>query len=287
MRPLPRAEPHVAGPGLRLLSVAFRPGPGLLRRGVDVLAVVQELASLGDLETALDASALPAFHDLEVDVACLAWRWRLLTAHDEARVREVFLFVAADSEVSVELALQAVRAPAAGTPIEAAFDTPIDTTIEALLVEVDGQRLLLPLAPVEEIVDLATARAAAGGRFDEQAQGAGGSALLNLRGRPLACVWLHEVFSGAATTVHSAVHFKAHGCIVVVQDGAQPLGLVVDRVLGQRRAAVEPMPPLLRGHALFAGTTILADGDVALFAEPADLVGMAGRPPATRRGVHA
>lgn len=478
--------------------MAFRPAPGLLRRGVDVFGLVDELASLGALWTVVDTCSLPAFDALEVDTAYLAWRWLLLTAHDEARVREVFLFVAADSQVSItpvadsaavgsgpdpallrawsggapvtpplhatnrhaadgggaagasqagldddavdraaarrpgdpgnprpaarrveeqlalvgelviaQAALQQaceglrdsrVRAaveqvarltariqdnaislgkvPVAGLleslrrhvdalaaagggdgrlsvqgetaeldativdalrgPLHALADhllgrgpaaasrnlalavrsqgtevcfefrqgsgdgregeqggaalpqaiqralAPLRGTVtqqtlpdgarvaeirlpsalgvvDGLLVEVGGQRLVLPLAPVEEILDLAGARSGAGSDA--------GSDLLNVRGRALPCVRLREIF-GDPDSDHAARHDQ----VVVVDDGRQNLGLVVDRVLGQCQAVIKPLSPLAGGHTLFAGTTILGDGRVALIADLAGVL---------------
>lgn len=51
---------------------------------------------------------------------------------------------------------------------------------------------------------------------------------------------------------------------MVVRDGGIEAGVVVDSLLGESQAVIKPLGKLFRNLPGVAGSTILADGDVAL-----------------------
>lgn len=96
--------------GFTTWSIRLIPGPGLLKTGNDPLLMIRELASLGDMDVAVDRSRLPALAELDAQSAYLAWTFTLVTDKGRAAIEEVFEFVAGDSaEVVIEQLGQTVE----------------------------------------------------------------------------------------------------------------------------------------------------------------------------------
>jgi two-component system chemotaxis sensor kinase CheA len=131
--------------------------------------------------------------------------------------------------------------------------------IEGLLVRVGSGRYVLPLAAVEECLELTTAD-------DTRSQG---RSLITLRERLVPFVRLRDMF---AVTVPPDPFQK----IVVVANGASRVGLVVDQIIGSHQTVIKSMSPLQKGAAAFAGATILGDGTVALILDIGHLLAAAG-----------
>ncbi|AGW14717.1 chemotaxis protein CheA [Megalodesulfovibrio gigas] len=134
--------------------------------------------------------------------------------------------------------------------------------IEGLQVRVGQERFIIPLAMVEECVEL-------------HRQGRGRDRLLALREALVPCVFLRELFSVAGET-------PAIEHVVVTQAAGQRTGLVVDEVLGQQQAVVKPLGALFRHRAEFAGAAVQGDGDLALILDVPHVV-QAGREQPTGR----
>jgi len=98
----PAQLPEVAS-AQSLFQLVFEPGEGLLRRGVDVLALFAELAALGELEPTPSFDRLPTLAASVPDSSYLGWQMRLLTRASLEEVEDVFMFVLADSRVQVQV----------------------------------------------------------------------------------------------------------------------------------------------------------------------------------------
>ena len=90
----PAAEPHQ-------WTITFRPHSDLYRKANDSLLLLRELSRLGSIEVTLDDSALPLLDGLDPDTAYLSWTVTLISACDEAAIREVFEFVDGDCDVEI------------------------------------------------------------------------------------------------------------------------------------------------------------------------------------------
>lgn len=127
--------------------------------------------------------------------------------------------------------------------------------IDGLLVEVAGERFTLPLAAVEEIVELPAERAAEDG----------GAQFLDIRGRLVPYLRLRRLFESSGT----AGPFQK---VVVVTAGDTRVGLVVDRIIGSTQTVIKQLSPLHASLSIFSGATILGDGSVALILDVPNLV---------------
>ncbi len=129
--------------------------------------------------------------------------------------------------------------------------------IDGLLVEVGGEKYTIPLAAVEECVELPPDRASAHG----------GSSFLNIRGTLVPFLRLRTLFG-----VHDAPpDFQK---VVIVSFSNVRVGLAVDRIVANNQTVIKQLSQLHVGLKCFSGATILGDGTVALILDVAQLVGL-------------
>jgi two-component system chemotaxis sensor kinase CheA len=141
--------------------------------------------------------------------------------------------------------------------------------IDGLLVRVGRGRYVIPLAAVEECVELPPADAAE----------AHGHSFLNIRGALVPFVRLREFFAVPGTA-------EPYQKVIIVAAGEQRIGLVVDQVIGDHQTVVKSLSKLHAGIGMFCGATILGDGAVALILEVAQLLAL-GQPGDARPQVAA
>ena len=138
--------------------------------------------------------------------------------------------------------------------------------IDGLLVRISGDRYVIPLAAVEECVELSL----------EQDLRSSGRQLINLRGQLVPFIRLRELFAtGAAPDPHQKV--------VVVSTGQERVGLVVDQILGDHQTVIKSLSTLHADVETFSGATILGDGGVALILDVSHLVAAGQRQDAQLR----
>ena len=127
--------------------------------------------------------------------------------------------------------------------------------IDGLLVRVGEGRYVLPLAAVEECLELSL----------EDDLRSGGRSLITLRDRLVPFLRLRDLF---ATGTRPDPFQK----IVVVSIGTERVGLVVDQIIGNHQTVIKSMSALHRDIGSFSGATILGDGNVALILDIGHLV---------------
>jgi two-component system chemotaxis sensor kinase CheA len=126
--------------------------------------------------------------------------------------------------------------------------------IDGFAVGVGDEVYVLPLACVIECLD-----------HDQDAGSGAVSGLINLRERPLPFVQLGHVLD-------SPPRKAGRPSVVVVEHAGDRLGLIVDRLFGERQAVIKPLARNLRDLPGVAGSTILGDGRVALILDVPTLV---------------
>ncbi len=127
--------------------------------------------------------------------------------------------------------------------------------IDGLLVRVGQGRYVIPLAAVEECVELTA---------EEDARSRGRS-FLNIRDDLVPFLRLREMF---ACKVAADTYQK----VVIVSTGEFRVGLVVDQVIGDHQTVIKSLSRLHAEVECFSGATILGDGTVALILDVAHLV---------------
>ena len=127
--------------------------------------------------------------------------------------------------------------------------------IDGLLVRVGGGRYVIPLAAVEECVELSA----------EQDQRSTGRNFLTLRGQITPFIRLRELFNaGGAPDPYQKV--------VVVSTAQGRVGLAVDQIIGDHQTVIKSLCAFHADLETFSGATILGDGGVALILEVSNLV---------------
>jgi two-component system chemotaxis sensor kinase CheA len=106
--PAPEGENSGAA---RAWRIRFRPSRDVLLNGTNPLLLLRELRQLGLLEVRLDGSELPPLAEIEPERCYLAWDMLLNTGAAREAIRDVFIFVEDESELSIEAV--------AGQPAEA------------------------------------------------------------------------------------------------------------------------------------------------------------------------
>ena len=138
--------------------------------------------------------------------------------------------------------------------------------IDGLLVRVGTDRYVIPLAAVEECVELSV----------EQDMRSTGRSLITLRDQLVPFIRLRSLFAtGLAPDPHQKV--------VVVSVGQERVGLVVDQILGDHQTVIKPLSSFHADVGTFSGATILGDGGVALILDMAHLVAAGQRSDAQLR----
>lgn len=89
--------------------IRFAPGPNFIKAGLDPLRIFAALKAMGSLSAEIDASAVPAFADLDPEVCHYRWNLTLETAAPFADIDEV-------REMIDDLAQFEIEAPAAPEP---------------------------------------------------------------------------------------------------------------------------------------------------------------------------
>jgi two-component system chemotaxis sensor kinase CheA len=127
--------------------------------------------------------------------------------------------------------------------------------IDGMLVRVGNGRYTIPLAAVEECVELPEGIEA----------NARGRNFLDIRGGLVPFLRLREVFGTRAPA-------EPHQKVVIVSSGEGRVGLVVDQIIGNNQTVIKQLSKLHSSIKSFSGATILGDGTVALILDTAHLV---------------
>lgn len=130
--------------------------------------------------------------------------------------------------------------------------------IEGLLVRIATRFFVVPLAAVEECIEL-------DGNSRDQVQG---RHMIDLRGHVLPYLEPRRLF-------HIDGPVPPREQIVVVRNDKRLLGLAVDEIIGQHQTVIKSLGKVYRDIKGFSGGTVLGDGDIALILDVPALAGMA------------
>lgn len=127
--------------------------------------------------------------------------------------------------------------------------------IQGFRVGIGEEVYILPLDAVVECLELPPEETAAGAPFG----------VVNVRDKPLPYLRLRDHFAlGGAR--------PARENVVVVQNGTQTAGVVVDALHGESSTVIKPLGAMFKGIPGVAGSSILGNGRVALILDVAGLL---------------
>lgn len=133
--------------------------------------------------------------------------------------------------------------------------------IQALMVDVSGEKYALPLNSVVTIEEI----------MPEDIKYVHTKEVINLRGEVIPIIRLNEVLD--LEPVDDENLFDDEGLIVViVKKGDKQAGLVIDKLLGQQEIVIKPLGKYIRVPKLISGATILGNGEVALIIDSNTLI---------------
>jgi two-component system chemotaxis sensor kinase CheA len=127
--------------------------------------------------------------------------------------------------------------------------------IDGLLVTIGGDHFIIPLAAIEECVELR----------QEDMERARGRQTVTVRNELVPYVRLRERFgiNGGRPDIEQ---------VVIGQINDQRMGFVVDRVIGDHQTVIKSLGPYYRQVTDISGATILGDGSVALILDMPNIV---------------
>lgn len=129
--------------------------------------------------------------------------------------------------------------------------------IQALMVEVRGEKYAIPLNSIVTIEDVPIDEI----KYVQQKE------VINLRGSVIPIIRLDEMLDCPPSDVE-----PENLVVVIVKKGDKQTGLVIDNLLGQQEIVIKPLGKYINIHKMISGATILGDGEVALIIDSNSLV---------------
>ena len=134
--------------------------------------------------------------------------------------------------------------------------------IQALMVDVSGEKYALPLNSVVTIEEI----------LPDDIKYVHTKEVINLRGSVIPIVRLNEVLDIDPVEKEEGLLDDEGLIVVIVKKGDKQAGLLIDKILGQQEIVIKPLGKYIKVPKLISGATILGDGEVALIIDSNTLV---------------
>ena len=121
--------------------------------------------------------------------------------------------------------------------------------IQALMVEVGGEKYAIPLGSIQTIEDVEPAEI----KYVQAKE------VINLRGTVIPLILLNEVLDNESTKKPDE-----NLLVIIVKKGDKLAGLVVDELMGQQEIVIKSLGNYINKNKIISGATILGDGEIAL-----------------------
>lgn len=127
---------------VRSFHLRLVPGESVLRQGTDILSLLNQLTKAVEVtEIHCDLSRLPALAELDPETCCLGWDIHFRTDWDEARLLEIFEFIAGESEIVLtELAVALTPEPSVAEPSAPPLELPVTAAVTPFVEEILTER---------------------------------------------------------------------------------------------------------------------------------------------------
>ena len=134
--------------------------------------------------------------------------------------------------------------------------------IQALMVDVSGEKYALPLNSVVTIEEI----------LPDDIKYVHTKEVINLRGSVIPIVRLNEVLDIEPVEPEEGLLDDEGMIVVIVKKGDKQAGLLIDKLLGQQEIVIKPLGKYIKAPKLISGATILGNGEVALIIDPNALI---------------
>jgi len=163
----------------RQWRIRFRPGEKVVLNGTNPLLLLQELRTLGPMRVTVDTAAIPPLREMDPECCYLGWDLLLTTPAAPDAIRDIFIFIEDECELSIEPVAERIAAtPQTEVPDRKAVTGPgtassirvsaekLDqlvnlvgelVTVQARLSEVASRRDDADILDISEAVDRLTA----------------------------------------------------------------------------------------------------------------------------------
>jgi len=143
--------------------------------------------------------------------------------------------------------------------------------IPALVVTTGSERFAIPQVNLLELVRLE------GEQINKSIEDVHGAPVCRLRGNLLPIVYLKKILQleNSATDTNQSSEEEVVNIVVLQADG-QRFGLVVEDINDTEEIVVKPLSKQLKGTGIYAGATIMGDGQVALILDVMNLASKVG-----------
>lgn len=132
--------------------------------------------------------------------------------------------------------------------------------IEGMLVSIADEKFIIPTLSVVESLSLTP---------DMITTIAGRDELINLRGEMLPLLRIRRIFGLSSGEIDNS-----ENTVVVVEDGVSRLGIVVDKLLGQRQTVIKSLGSTFSEQKWISGGAILSDGNIGLIIDVGGVIGL-------------
>jgi len=134
--------------------------------------------------------------------------------------------------------------------------------IDGMLVDVENEKFIIPTLSVVESLQLSPDLIYT---IKNRAE------MINLRGELLPLIRINRLFG-----LSNGKKDCNEGTVVVVQDLNKKIGLVIDRLLGQRQTVIKSLGSLFSRQKWVSGGAILSNGNIGLILDVSGIIALAG-----------
>lgn len=133
----PEASPAGETAPLKTWKIRFKPNPKIMEFGTNPAGLLQELRELGECEVVASSEDVPPLDSIQPENCYLQWEITLRTSKGADAIKDIFIFVEEDSEISVEEQRDepAAELTAAPTETQEIRQQVIKTVKEQLFIE--------------------------------------------------------------------------------------------------------------------------------------------------------
>jgi chemotaxis protein histidine kinase CheA len=227
-----------------------------LSRQKELARVVGRAKALLDLVVKKPGSAQKAFMDLAGVLNNLGDLAHFDAAAGQIQSLAHTTNVLEKASAELQWGIAQVRISVFGGKVDALSTMAI---VPALLVVVGGEICAFPLSAVVEIINVPK----------KDIYTVDGNATMKLRDHALSLIELSKVIQ---TETGSQDDHGTMRRVVVITNGPDKLGIVVDSLLGKDEIVLKPLTKHFAGVKGIVGASILADGSIALILDPAAII---------------